>query len=98
MNISHENQHKLQTEYDIFINSHLTSEFNQVPAKLEHSIHKTITDISLSPFKFTIHKAAALHLLARVVSVKCKCHTQCNMRRCHCIKDNVKYMQYCHTV
>ncbi len=60
-------------------------------------MQKKFTNISLLSSKSTIHKATALRLFASVLPVKCKFRTQWNTRKCNCIKNNVKCIQYCHT-
>ncbi len=97
IDIPYENRHTLQTEYGVLSNSYSTPELNQVPAELAGPLQRKLTDISVPSTPLTIHKAAAFRSPSLTVSVKCKCRTKCDTRRCNCKKQKVYCTQYCHS-
>lgn len=93
----HKNRYKLRIEYEILQNHYLINKLNLIFAKLLKLIIQRLTELKSRILTIFFTAATVLKFLFIKLFVKCECKNKCDTKRCNCIKNNVKCIQYCHS-
>ena len=94
LEIPHENRFKLLIEFGVLTNLYPTSQLNWVVNELSFELINKF-DKALTK-EITLHTAAAKNSTSDRVSISCNCSKDQCMKRCRCVRNNVKCSIYCH--